>query len=286
MSPAPDNSCPPVSDANELWKRQRSLQVSSECYNDPSHDWNNIENARRYAKEILGQYDDRVQTTLAGLDLRPEYLVLDIGSGPGTLAIPIARKVRHVTAVEPGAGMAAVLMEQCDTEGLANVTCVKKMWEDIDPDRDLDGKYDIVIAALALTMADIREAVLKMDAVSKKYVCLYWFVDMPFGERISVDLWEKLHGTAYYPGPKTDLLYQVLYEAGIYANVEIFPFDKAYRFLSRNEMQEFFRHRFEITTPGQEEILFRYLEQFVTTDGDEIVVGLRSHYAKIWWEKK
>ena len=264
---------------------QRALQVSSECYEDASHDWNNIENARRYAEEIRGQYDERVQTTLAGLDLSPDDRVLDIGAGPGTLTIPLASRVLEVTAIEPGAGMAEVLMEQCQKQGITNVTCIRKMWEDIDPARDLVGKYDIVIAALALTMSDIREAVLKMDEVSRKYVCLYWFVDMPFGERISVDLWEQLHGGRYYPGPKADCLFEVLYQAGIYANVEVFPFDKAYRFSSREEMAAFFRARFSITTEEQERVLDQYLAPLVRQDGNEFVVGAGSSYAKIWWKK-
>ena len=129
--------------------------------------------------------------------------------------------------------MVAILRERAAKEGITNISCVQKRWEDVDIARDLAGPYDIVIASLSLTMEDIRAALEKMDAVSRQYVCLYWFVDLPFWERMYADLWEPLHGTPYYSGPKADCLFDVLYQMGIYPNVEMLPLSKEYRFASR-----------------------------------------------------
>ena len=129
----------------------------------------------------------------------------------------------------------------------------------MDPARDLSGQYDLVIASLSLTMHDIREAVQKMDAVSCGEVCLYWFVDLPFWERMYADLVVPLHGRPYYPGPKADCLWNVLYQTGIYANVEMLPLDKEYRFPSLEEMTAFFKKRFGVTTEKQERVLDAYL---------------------------
>jgi len=272
-------------DPNERWARQQRLQESSKHFEDTSHNWNDPENAKRYAQNSRGEFDDRVQRTIAGLTLNKEMRVLDIGAGPGTLAIPIAPLVKDVTAIEPGAGMAAVLMDQCRAQGIANVSCIQKLWEDIDPVRDLDGKYDLVIASLSLTMQDIRAALLKMDAVASGEICLYWFVDMPFWEKMYVELWEPLHGCTYYPGPKTDFLFEVLYEAGIYADVMMMPLPKEYRFGSRDEMTAFFRRRFKVTTREQEKILDAYLAPLVQEKKGEVVVSGSSTYAKVWWKK-
>jgi len=283
MHPVPESACRPV-DWNAAWAHQQRLQESSKNFEDASHDWNSCENAKRYAANAGNEFDDRVKATIAGLVLTKEMRVLDIGSGPGTLAIPLAPLVRDVTAVEPGAGMAAVLMEQCRNQGITNISCIRKRWEDIEPARDLDGPYDLVIASLSLTMEDIRAALLKMDAVSSGQVCLYWFVDMPFWERMYADLWQPLHGSSYYPGPKTDCLFEVLYEAGIYANVEMMPFVKEYRFSSRDEMTAFSRYRFRVETPEQERVLDAYLAPLVRQIGNEVVISGNSTYAKIWWE--
>ena len=40
---------------------------------------------------------------VAGMALSPEMKVLDIGSGPGILALPMAKRVEAVTVVEPSA---------------------------------------------------------------------------------------------------------------------------------------------------------------------------------------
>jgi 2-polyprenyl-3-methyl-5-hydroxy-6-metoxy-1,4-benzoquinol methylase len=126
--------------------------------------------------------------TLNGLAVTRDSRVLDIGAGPGTLAIPLAPRVKSVTAVEPGSGMVSIMQERAARERITNISCVQKQWEDVDPARNLFGPYDVVIASLSLTMEDIQAALEKMDSVAKGFVCLYWFVDMPFWERMYADL--------------------------------------------------------------------------------------------------
>ena len=253
---------------------------------DTSHDWDRKENADRYAAQSAGEFEKRIRMTLDGLSLSRTTRVLDIGAGPGTLAIPLALQVKGVTAVEPGAGMIAALKDRAALEGITSITCIQKRWEDVDPVRDLTGPYDLVIASLSLTMHDIREAVQKMDAVSCGEVCLYWFADLPFWERMYADLVMPLHGRPYYPGPKADCLWNVLYQAGIYADVRMLPLDKEYRFPSRGEMTTFFKKRFGVTTREQEQVLDEYLSRLIRTDGGDIVISGESTFAKIWWKKR
>jgi SAM-dependent methyltransferase len=273
-------------DWNEIWKARQSLHESSKHFNDPSHNWNLRENAERYDSSSRSEYDDRVKTTIDSLEINWNSKVLDIGAGPGTLAIPLAPLVREITAVEPGGGMVEVLKNRAEKQGFRNIACVQKRWEDIDPTHDLTGQYDVVIASLSLTMEDIQLALRKMDAVSQGYVYLFWFVDMPFWERMYADLWEPLHGSEYYPGPKADCLFGVLYQLGIYANVEMLPLKKEYRFATSDEMTAFFRRRFNVTTPKQEQVLDDYLKPLMRTTGPDIVISGDSTFAKIWWEKR
>ncbi len=282
--------CPRVpagtdTDWNEIWKERQERHESTKIADDPSHNWNDRKNADRYAAHSAGEYDRRIRMTLDGLSVCSTTRVLDIGAGPGTLAIPLAGKVRDITAVEPGAGMIAALEERAEKEGIKNITCIRKLWEDVDPARDLAGPYELVIASLSLTMHDIRAAITKMDAVSCGEVCLYWFVDLPFWERMYADLVMPLHGRPYYPGPKADCLWNVLYQTGIYADVEMLPLDKEYRFPSREEMTDFFRRRFAVTTKKQERVLDTYLAPLVRQDGDDVVISGDSTFAKIWWRK-
>ena len=120
-------------DWNEIWKARQSLHESSKDVDDPSHNWNKRENAERYDSTSRSEYDDRVKTTIASLTLNRNIRVLDIGAGPGTLAIPLSPLVKDITAVEPGAGMVEILRKRAEQENLRNITCVQKTWEEIDP---------------------------------------------------------------------------------------------------------------------------------------------------------
>jgi ubiquinone/menaquinone biosynthesis C-methylase UbiE len=272
-------------DWNEIWKERQKRHESSKYFNDPSHNWNKRENAERYDSTSRNDYDDRVKTTIAKLDITKNSRVLDIGAGPGTFAIPLATRVKEITAIEPGEGMVAILNERMKKTGITNITSIQKRWEDIDPHRDLAGQYDVVIASLSLTMEDIRLALQKMDTVSRESVYLFWFVDMPFWEKMYADLWEPLHGSEYYPGPKADCLFGVLYQMGIYANVEMLPLKKEYRFTTLDEMSAFFRRRFNILTGEQELVLAAYLKPLMQTTSNKIVISGDSTFAKIWWRK-
>jgi len=273
-------------DWNEIWKRRQKLHESSKIADDPSHNWNKKENAERYDRNARSGYDDRVKTTIAALGIPADSRVLDIGAGPGTLAIPLAPLVGEVTAVEPGAGMVAILKDHADRQGIKNIVCVQKLWEDVDISHDLKAPYDIVIASLSLTMYDIRKALKKMDAAASGSVHLFWFVDMPFWERMYADLWEPLHGTPYHSGPKADCLFGVLYQMGIYPDVMMLPLSKEYRFGSRDEMMAFFRKRFGTKTPEQERMVDAYITPQIRQQGDEMVISGDSTFAHVRWKKK
>jgi len=282
LTPAPDRYDP---DWNEIWKARQRQHESSKHFDDPSHNWDKRENAERYDTSSRSEYDSRVNATIAGLPLKKSFRVLDIGAGPGTLAIPLAPFVKEVTAVEPGGGMAAILRDHIRKNGISNISCIQKRWEEIDPSADLDGQYDIVLASLSLTMEDIREALAKMDAASSRYVYLFWFADPPFWERMYIDLWPELHGKTYHPGPKADCLFNVLYQMGIYPNVEMLPLDKEYRFTTKKEMLAFFRRRFAVKTQKQRRLLDKYIAPLIRIEGDEVVISGDSTLAKVWWKK-
>jgi 2-polyprenyl-3-methyl-5-hydroxy-6-metoxy-1,4-benzoquinol methylase len=59
---------------------------------------------------------------ISHIPLEANSSVLDIGSGPGTLAIPLARKTAAVTAIDFSKVMLVTLNEQAEVEGLQNIT--------------------------------------------------------------------------------------------------------------------------------------------------------------------
>jgi len=284
MSPAPIQ---PLTnpDWNEIWKARQRLHEASKHFDDPSHNWDKRENAERYDSTSRSEYDARVRITIACLDITKNSRVLDIGAGPGTLAIPLSPLVKEITAVEPGTGMVEILLKHAERENLHNITCVQKTWEEIDLSSDITPPFDVVIASLSLTMHDIREALRKMDAASSGSIHLFWFVDMPFWERMYADLWEPLHGSPYHAGPKADCLFGVLYQMGIYPDVTMLSLAKEYRFGNQEEMLGFFRKRFGAKTPAQERIVDNYVTPQIRQQGDDVVISGDSTFAHIRWKK-
>jgi hypothetical protein len=55
---------------------------------------------------------------------------LDVGAGCGALALPLASRMRRVTALEPAPAMAKALREEAAGRGLANVEVVEAAWGD------------------------------------------------------------------------------------------------------------------------------------------------------------
>lgn len=273
-------------DWNEVWKSGMLENQSSKNRVECSRVWERKDDAKRYESMVKRNNWEYAQETIEGLDISPNSRVLDIGAGPGTLAIPLSEKVEHITAIEPSEGMMWCLKENIKERGISNITCVKKRWGDVDLEKDVSSPYDAVIASFSLGMLDIRNALEKMNKASYKYVCIYWFAGITSWERNYSVIWKKLHGEDYHPRPKCDCLFNVLYQMGIYPNVKIYPTDNANRFLDIKEAMDYFKTGFNVTNKRQEGILREYLSSKLHREDGYLVLKGSSNYAKIWWKKQ
>jgi SAM-dependent methyltransferase len=270
---------------NDIWKELMDGHQSSDHKGSGTSLWDSKENAERFWKRSQ-ENRERVGKTINELPITADSRILDIGAGPGSLAIPLTERVSHVTAVEPAKGMIDVLQENIKTYGIDNISCVNKRWEDLDVENDLDGPYDVVIASYSLGMPDIQDAIRKMEAASSKYICLYWFAGESPWEYHSRILHPALYGKEYVAGPKCDVLYNVLYNMGIYPDMHVFPLEYTNRFSSIDEAVDEFRSRYEIDTQQQETILRDYLQSLLEKEDELLVNRGFSTRVKIFWEKR
>jgi len=264
----------------EQWHEHQKYKKNSDGH------WNTIEAARTFYRMAQENNADRIRKILADFPVTPESRILDIGSGPGAVALPLATQAAHVTAVEPSECMVAVLHENMEKMGVTNITTVQKRWEDIDPATDISGPYDIVFASFSLDVPDIGAAIDKMRAVSSHHVFIYWFAGETSWDAASIELWPQLHGTEYVPSPGSDIIFSLLYNEGIYANIECYPFRHVYRFDSLEKAVDNFRSSFFIETEEQETILRDYLLPQLQKDGETWILPGDSIRVKIWWEKE
>ena len=67
-----------------------------------------------------------------------DHRVLEVGAGTGIYTIPLARRCRTVTAVEPSRNMLAVLRSKASREGLSNIVCMNRDISGMPPEEEYD----------------------------------------------------------------------------------------------------------------------------------------------------
>jgi ubiquinone/menaquinone biosynthesis C-methylase UbiE len=262
-------------------------------------DWNNIWRDAFLASRITDEnyYDNesRAQSydmseniwidgkkRAEALNLDPSWSVLDIGSGPGTLAIPLAHRVRQVTAIEPSRPMIRCLEKHLSEEKLSNVEIINSSWEDVSVE-EMEA-HDLVIASYSLNFENIGEALLKMDRLAKERVVLYWFAGTANWEHFRMDLSPQIYGRKSAHFPKCNVLYNLLYDLGIYPDVEVLhgtTFPKEYSDYSK----AFFYLKSTLSLSGedQDELLQKYIEDHWRRDDGSLFMDDRTTYVKISW---
>jgi ubiquinone/menaquinone biosynthesis C-methylase UbiE len=268
-------------DWNGMWKElMQSASLSRRHRDGDMTDfWD--KRARRYNESI--KRHNHAERIITKLDTDPECTVLDIGSGPGTLAIPLAKMVEHVTAIDPSRGMLACLKENAVSEGLKNIRCINRKWEDVEIGTDI-AEHDIVLASHSLTMLDIKEALSKMNDVAKRYVYIFSFAGARMWDYNT--LWPKLYGEEYQPGPDYINLYNVLYGMGIHANVEITNSEYKQRFSSLAEAIVQWKENLDVSTPDAEEVIKSHLSENLIEEDGALWSKREMRSAMVWWRKE
>ena len=234
-------------------------------------------------------WSEGTESQVASLKLDPDYTVLDVGAGTGRLSVPLAKIVKQVTVVDQSRGMLSYLEENMAEGGLSNYKAIQKRWEDVELGADLE-PHDVVIASHSLGMFDLQEALEKMNAAAKKRVYIFTAAGKWFFDDLEEELWERVYDRPPRRGRgggfRSDymLLYNILHDMGIYANVEIRDSEHVQRYESLDEAVERWKEGREILEEN-EPLLREYLAKNLTEDGDGLIFRRRTKSAMIWWQK-
>ena len=150
-------------------------------------------------------------------EIEPRHTLIDAGAGAGRLALPLALKCSHVTAVEPSPAMASAFQQQASDYNIRNVSLVEATWEaaEIQP-------ADIVLCAHVLyTVREVGAFVEKLEAQANRRVLIIVFDAAPQSQ--VYPLWPRVHGEERLPLPSLPELKQVLEEMGISPRVSQLP---------------------------------------------------------------
>jgi SAM-dependent methyltransferase len=214
----------------------------------------------------------------------PEWTVLDVGSGPGTLSLPLARRVKKVTAMDYSSQMLAILKQQAENEKLVNVETVEAAWEDDWQEIGIK-PHDAVIASRSLAVDDLAAALLKMNQWAKRAVFVTDRVGAtPFDPEAFAAVARE-----FLPGPDYIYTVNILYQLGINAKVDFISLPAGRIMASRKDALASYSWMFDRLTPGEERKLASYVDSRLKKNADgryRLQFRTPRQWAFIHWEKQ
>jgi SAM-dependent methyltransferase len=185
-------------------KRDLGAQPASDVWCAKAHDFDEGVK-RRWAKP-----DSSRKLILSQLDA--DSTVLDIGAGTGAWSVFLARRARHVTAVEPSPAMVEVMRQNLAEEGITNVTIIQGAWPDA-----LVEPHDFSLCSHAMYgCPDLAAFVARMVACTRR-VC-FLILRAPTLDGVRAEAAQHIWGHPL-DSPNFTIAYNILLQMGIYANV-------------------------------------------------------------------
>ena len=229
------------------------------------------------------KHNDYTNLFIQELPLEPSLSVLDVGSGPGTLALPIAKHVHKVTAIDFSEGMLDTLNQHAKDEHTNNIRTVHCSWED-----DWQNKgivpHDIAIASRSVGVEDLEPALEKINSFATKYVFI--------SDRIGATPFEEgaFHaiGRPFQTGPDYIYTLNILYKMGIFPNVTVLKPNPITTYPSIEDALASYRWMFHDLNSKEEHDLLKYINQNIIKKTDNTVTVQRNspvRWALIWWKK-
>ena len=210
---------PPTTDAGDRWRALLdAAHAQSRRLADP--DWVPAPDAGPMVSSFRADPFRAPDNVLVALmhDLGPDDTVIDVGAGAGRFALPIARRVGQVIAVEPDAGMRAALGADAAQAGLSNVRTVARRW----PVDDLQA--DVVFAAHVLYgVHDVEHFLASMTRSARRWAAVLTFADPP--QVRLFDFWQAVFGEQRVPNPSLPQLVEVLRSLHIDPSVSLLDTD-------------------------------------------------------------
>ena len=234
-----------------------------------------------YARALArSDYARRVLEVL-GPDLERCRDALDVGAGCGALALPLARRLGAVTALEPAPAMAAALRAAAARERLDHIEVVQAAWGEVRV-----RPHDLVLCAhVGGLMRHDSPFLREVGVVARRLVCLVRDVEAaPHGDKFFFsELYPALLGRPYEHRCEDDETLAGLERLGIRPEVTVIAYRSDQPFTSLDEACDFFMTYLGVEGPAPRAYLQRFLAARLERRAGEWIAPFRKSAAVITW---
>ena len=195
---------------------------------------------------------------------RPDDTWLDIGAGAGRYALPIARDVREVVALDPSGSMLAALTEATAAHAIENVRVIEARWP---AGADRAGSADVsLIAHVGYDVEAIGSFVDAMERATRRECLAVMMQRSPASQ--AAPFWPPVHGEPRVALPALPAFLDLLVARGRTPGVEIVE-SQPRRWNSRDELEGFVRRQ-TWTQPGsaKDRVMVDQLDAWTRTFDD------------------
>lgn len=226
---------------------------------------------------------------------RPTDTVLDIGCGPGRIAVPIARRVRRVTALDSFPLMLGKCREYAAVSGVTNVDFLQLDWNDIAVGKGAEGRsldrHDVVICSRTAALDDLE----KVSALAGRLAAVVVWANAPAIPSILNRLFAGAAADRVgAPGPPADralgynVLFNIVYDMGFEPNVTLVRDGFARTFADAEEAYGYLRPLRPILPGAEAEQAFRAnVDTFTTSHPDgSLTFRVETRSVVLWWETR
>ena len=228
--------------------------------------------------------DDYQNALFDMLRLDENDTVLDVGCGEGSVTIPIAKRVKKVIGVDSSPKMLEYLEKRAADNDIDNIKTVLKPIEEISYEEI--GDVDVVVCSRSLNgIIPITDVLRELNNIADKYVFITIFG--PENKKIEKDFDKEL-GIRTEDFPDYNYFFNILYNMGIYANIERFDLNNYREYDNIDEAMDNGKFRLDLYSDEEKELLREYLKRILTYDeesGKYYNVKDKADWIMVWWKK-
>jgi CTP:molybdopterin cytidylyltransferase MocA len=195
---------------------------------------------------------------------RPTDTWVDIGAGAGRYALPLARSVRTVVALDPSRSMLDALRASMAEHSISNINVIEGRWP---ADAGLAGTGDVsLIAHVGYDVEQIGSFLDSMEAAATRE-CIAVLMDRS-PANLAAPFWPPVHGEERVLLPALPAFLDLLAARGRTPDVEIVESNPR-RWASREELERFVRRQtWTVPGSGKDAVMLDRLAAWTETFGD------------------